>query len=1332
VTYPARIFLAVAVCVGSLRSSSAAAPIVSAGHVDASFTAQTQFDQSFSAIVIRPDQRIVAASGNRVQQFHLDGALDTNFTSIAFSNSITALALDSAGNIVVGADLYAITNTMRQRPSRLRPDGTFDRTFEAAHPMLEIRTIVLHPSGRIIYGGRVAGEGQSPIAALTVNGDADATYRLLPIVRVNGGVSQLLEDIVCDLELTDEGKLLLARGQGNIRSHTDGAYDTMFNSGMVTLSDYYWRTRPYAPAAALINGGVLFTGASEWLYPNTRRILARTLPDGSVDASFALDPSLSNRIDQVTALFVQSDGKTVFASLLRGYDDHRSLLARIDHTGRLDTNFLVSEFRGMVRDMRQDTTGGVLLAGSFTNIAGVARSGLARVHLDPPALPAISQQPASVVVSAGHDARLWVQATTTPDTRFQWHSGGGPIAAATNAVLRLADLRMSNAGDYFVTISNSFGIVTSAVATVTVNPRVIVPGALDVTFNSREACNNSARAIAPCRDGKLLVAGLFTVVDGIERSYVAKFHRTGELDTSFSPPTTPFTIVTCVVEGPEGEVYVGGSFTNFAGHPTHGVARLHPDGTLDTRFAAPIVWRSTNNIRQLLVTRDGKLYVVGDFAGVGTNTLQRGVVRLFPNGDVDEGFAPYWVAPQFQFEPINIQAAYLCADERLLVANRRTFQSASVFRLFASGAEDRSFAALPIDASAVIEQPDGKVLVCAWTGQRLRRFLANGQVDGAFTTNNPASSFLAATVRLNVDACGRAFVTGNSLNMGLIRDVLRFDLFGNVDGEWVAPTIDGRVRDATLLEDGTLAIAGDFATVNGASRGRVAVLHGDTYSPPAIIAQPAGSDVTEGESLRLSLGLACATPSPSITWFFNGTNIGTATTPDLLILSATRLEAGEYYAVVSNAFGVITSGVVRAGVAAVRSAVGTPNLRASSPLLSNALVNAILVQPDQRVLLFGSFSNTFGGANVTALRLDRRWGIDSSFELGSQPSPTVAIGAGLQRDGGILVSARMWSTRALLRRLRSDGSSDPTFPLFQYDHGDLNPGGAVYIDPAGNIVGRFMSTSAGRFSPTGVQLGGWGISSLDAIIPSGTNLIFGGRVGLLRTLNSWMSYDHAFQGRAGVFSNVFALAVQPDGRFLAAGSFTHAGGTNAGAIARFFPDGTLDPSFRAQPDGVESNFVVRAMVLQRDGKIIIGGSFKTYSGVPRNCLARLYPDGSLDSGFDPGSGPTGGVAPRIKALALAEDGTIYVGGAFTHFNGIPRHSFAALYNNPQLSSARHEQSFSASFVSVPDHTYILESAPSISASNWTQVESVIGDGTQKQVSDSSPASSHRFYRIRVE
>jgi uncharacterized delta-60 repeat protein len=423
--------------------------------------------------------------------------------------------------------------------------------------------------------------------------------------------------------------------------------------------------------------------------------------------------------------------------------------------------------------------------------------------------------------------------------------------------------------------------------------------------------------------------------------------------------------------------------------------------------------------------------------------------------------------------------------------------------------------------------------------------------------------------------------------------------------------------------------------------------------------------------------------------------------------------------------------VVSINVAPVQSAIATPQLSVSSALLSNATVNAILVQPDQQLVLLGSFSNTFG-FNTTVLRVNRRGLLDPDFEFGGL-TRTEAAGGALQDDGRIVVSERrspLFTPSGFLRRLRSDGSHDPTFQSFSYDDNSY-PGGPVFIDPLGNVIARTRSLNVARLSPAGTMLNSWGMTSLDAIAPSGTNFLFGNRNGLFRTLNNFF-LDDPFKIKCALNSNVFALAVQPDGRFLAAGAFTHAGRTNAGSIARFFPDGTLDTSFRAQPDAVESNFVVRAMVLQRDGKIIIGGMFTRYNGVPRNCLARLHPDGSLDTSFDPGAGPTGGVAPRIKALALGEDGTLYVGGAFTHFNGIPRHSFSALYNNPQLSSPRYDaQSFSASFVSIPDRTFILESAPSPTA-NWTPVDSVVGDGSDKSLTDNASSPSQKFYRIRVE
>src|SRR5688572_33231189 len=100
------VFVVWTVCSCLMWSQHAAmAEASGAGQVDVSFVPQTPLGQSITAIAIRPDQRIVAASSNRVQQFHPDGSLDTNFVSVTFSNWIAAVALDGEVKIIVGANV---------------------------------------------------------------------------------------------------------------------------------------------------------------------------------------------------------------------------------------------------------------------------------------------------------------------------------------------------------------------------------------------------------------------------------------------------------------------------------------------------------------------------------------------------------------------------------------------------------------------------------------------------------------------------------------------------------------------------------------------------------------------------------------------------------------------------------------------------------------------------------------------------------------------------------------------------------------------------------------------------------------------------------------------------------------------------------------------------------------------------------------------------------------------------------------------------------------------------------------------------------------------------
>lgn len=157
------------------------------------------------------------------------------------------------------------------------------------------------------------------------------------------------------------------------------------------------------------------------------------------------------------------------------------------------------------------------------------------------------------------------------------------------------------------------------------------------------------------------------------------------------------------------------------------------------------------------------------------------------------------------------------------------------------------------------------------------------------------------------------------------------------------------------------------------------------------------------------------------------------------------------------------------------------------------------------------------------------------------------------------------------------------------------------------------------------------------------------------------SLDTDFKVATNAF--VKAIAVQPDGKLLIGGEFTSvkpkgaASFTTFWGIARLNADGTLDSAFQNAPAGsVKANGNVRGIALQPDGKIIIGGYFNRVDGSVANRVARLNADGTLDSSFNVGTGPNNG----IEDVKLQADGKILISGTFSQVNGVNRMSVARL------------------------------------------------------------------------
>ncbi|HYC69752.1 MAG TPA: Calx-beta domain-containing protein [Opitutaceae bacterium] len=274
----------------------------------------------------------------------------------------------------------------------------------------------------------------------------------------------------------------------------------------------------------------------------------------------------------------------------------------------------------------------------------------------------------------------------------------------------------------------------------------------------------------------------------------------------------------------------------------------------------------------------------------------------------------------------------------------------------------------------------------------------------------------------------------------------------------------------------------------------------------------------------------------------------------------------------------------------------------------------------------------------------------------------------------------------------------------------------------------FIGETGARDRSYFAEFPAYGVRSLVAL-PDG-----GSVVGGLFETGSWQSLpyfrhgfvslspdgavDTAYGNGAGAPNTVFDLARQPDGAIVLGGNFSTVHGTARRNLARLLPDGSVDPSFQAdtngvvwtvlaEPDGstlaggrftqvngadrarlvrlradgsVDPEFVgplfdgttafIAALALQPDGRLLVGGAFSLSAEGPMNSLVRLNPDGTIDATFrglgaqTPASSGSGGMeAGSVRAIAVQPDGRILVGGVFSHYNGVARRGLVRLMPN---------------------------------------------------------------------
>ena len=313
--------------------------------------------------------------------------------------------------------------------------------------------------------------------------------------------------------------------------------------------------------------------------------------------------------------------------------------------------------------------GKVIVAGAFTSFSGVAVPGVVRLKTDG-TLDGSFQLDAAVAGTPFGQGNASVS-LRADGTVLVFGAGSKITGKVQKDLIRLAangsvdptftaaiDLDSQGVGlavgeaDGSVLVDTGFDSIGDANPALYRLTRLLPDGSEDGGFHAVGITNPSMgyprgsrlSAVTVQPDGKILVAGDFSLVGGTPHTALARLDADGSVDASFSPvfgsdsldSSSPVT-VSAVALRADGEIVISGTFTEVGGVALAGFALLHADGTPDTGFAPdPVLTGALGKV--VAVQGDGKILVTqADFSTGFTLSLQ--LERLDADGSVDTGFA---------------------------------------------------------------------------------------------------------------------------------------------------------------------------------------------------------------------------------------------------------------------------------------------------------------------------------------------------------------------------------------------------------------------------------------------------------------------------------------------------------------------------------------------------------------------------------------------------------------------------------------------------------------------------------------------------------------------
>jgi uncharacterized delta-60 repeat protein len=662
----------------------------------------------------------------------------------------------------------------------------------------------------------------------------------------------------------------------------------------------------------------------------------------------------------VRTLSMQSDGKLIVGGDFLSFNGKPLFyLTRLQTDGTVDENFDTgSGFNGKVYSSYIQTDGKIIIGGNFTSYNGLETGRLIRLNTD-----------------GSHD------------TSFNTSIAAG--SGIVNKIVQQSDGKIVIVGSF----TKYNGITVNRIA------RILPDGNLDTSFLTGSGAPSNINCIQIQPDGKIILAGSFIKFNGLDVNRIIRLNADGSLDTTFNIGTAFNEEIHAMVLLPDGKIIVGGEFTDYNGIAANRITRLNTDGTMDSGFLSGT---GLNNgvVYAIKIDIFGNIMAGGSFTdlynGVGVNRL----LLLNPDGtiktDFDTGAGP-GSASVYSLENSAEGAWYIGGSFSVFDSQNQ----GKLAKIDVNGIHDISYlsAGVGFDNSVlkIVPLPDNKTMIFGnfskFNGipsSKIARILPNGDLDHTFNSAMTGANNTIKTAARQPD--GKIIIAGSftSYNHTICNRIARIFPDGSLDNRFISGNgFNGQVFSVAIQSDQKILVAGNFTKYNGITYGRIVRLMADgtidgSFNTATgangiidvIIVQPDGKIILGGRFDTFNgMGysrLIRLNADGSIDTSFS---IGIGFDKNVYALDL----QSDGKIIVGGSF-LNYNGASKKRILRLNSD-GTLDVTFNSGTgFSNGDVRSILVQPDDRILIGGTFSGNYNGnASLRLLRLSSDGVFDSSF-----------------------------------------------------------------------------------------------------------------------------------------------------------------------------------------------------------------------------------------------------------------------------------------------------------------------------------------------------------------